>query len=90
LQQRIKHLELSLDSELWASRQREHTMLELLNKPPFKEIARARLIRFRDRDIPVILAWLIRAARNWWLDNQPGWWPRFAQAWQESLDKARR
>lgn len=90
LQQRIKRLELSLDSELWASRQREHTMLELLNRPPFKEIARARLIRFRDRDLPAILAWLKRAAQNWWLDNQPGWWPQFAQAWQESLDKARR
>ncbi|MGD2056951.1 MAG: hypothetical protein PVJ15_09110 [Gammaproteobacteria bacterium] len=90
LQQRIKHLELTLDSELWAARQREHTMLELLNRPPFKELAKARLIRFRDRDLPVILAWLKRAARNWWLDSQPCWWPRFAQAWQESLDKARR
>ena len=90
LQQRIKRLELSLDNELWAARQREHTMLELLNRPPLKEIVRTRLIRFRDSDLPVILAWLKRAARNWWLDSQPGWWPQFAQAWQESLDKARR
>ena len=90
LQQRIKRLELNLDTELWVSRQREHTMLELLNKPPFKVVAKARLIRFRDADIPVILGWLQRAAQNWWLDSQPGWWPRFAQAWQESLEKARR
>ena len=90
LQLRMKRLEQSLNSELWAARQREHTMLELLSKPPLKTALGERLRHAWQSDMPALLGWVQRAARQWWLDTQPGWWPRVAAAWQESLDQARR
>ena len=90
LQVRMKRLEQSLNSELWAARQREHTMLELLSKPPLKTAVRDRLRQLWQADVPAIYRWLQRAGASWWQDTQPGWWPRFAAAWQESLERARR
>jgi len=90
LQQRMQRLEQSLNKELWAAHQREHTLLELLSKPPLKAALGKRIRRLWQSDIPVVRGWLQRAAHDWWLDSQPGWWPRFAAAWQESLDQARR
>lgn len=90
LQQRIRHLESSLDSELWQAKQREHTMLEMLAKQPLKARIRLRYTRFIESDLPAIGRFLKAAMHNWWQDSQPGWWPRFARNWKESLDKARR
>lgn len=90
LQLRMRHLERSLNNELWAARQREHTMLEMISKPPLKTAAIKCIKHLWQSDVPAVMVWLQRAARQWWQDSQPGWWPRFAAAWQESLDKARR
>mgnify|MGYP001553117157 FL=1 len=90
LQSRIRKMETSLDSELWAAKQREQTMLEMLAKPTLKARIRQRYAHFRKSDIPAIGRFLERAMRSWWQDSQPGWWPRLARNWKESLDKARR
>lgn len=90
LQQRLQRLENDLDSELWASRQREHTMLELLSRPPLKVVIKNRLNQLWVSDLPAAGRWAWRILQLWWLDSQPEWWPRLARAWQESLDKARR
>lgn len=90
LQLRMRQLERSLNNELWAARQREHSMLELLSKPPLQRAVTERLRRLWQSDIPAARRWLQQAATVWWMDSQPGWWPRFAAAWQEALDQARR
>ena len=90
LQQRMRSLETSLDNELWLARQREHTMLEMLAKPSLKVRIQQRFTRFLKSDMPTIGRFLQRAMHNWWQDSQPGWWPRLASNWKESLDKARR
>jgi hypothetical protein len=90
LQQRMRNLETSLDSELWQAKQREHTMLEMLAKQPLKARIKQRYRRFIETDLPAIGRFLKAALHNWWQDSQPGWWPRFARNWKESLDKARR
>jgi hypothetical protein len=85
LKQRLKLLERSVHNELWAAKQREHTLLELLARPPVKQLIRMHVKRLH--------AGTLRATRRWWATlgqlNQPTWWPHFARAWQESLDKAR-
>jgi len=90
LQLRMRQLERSLNNELWAARQREHTMLEMLSKPPLKTAVVERIKQLWHSEVPVFKHWLRQATAEWWLDSQPGWWPRFAAAWQESLDRARR
>jgi hypothetical protein len=90
LQQRMKLLEGNLDNELWAAQQREHTMLEMLSKPPLKDVVKSRLTRFWRLELPAILAWTKRTFDSWWEDSHPEWWHKFARAWQESLNKARR
>lgn len=90
LKQRMKRLECSLEDELTNARQREERMLAALNKPPLMTVIRERLIYFRREELPVILDWSKRAAKSWWADSQPCWWPQFYRAWQEALDKARR
>ena len=90
LQLRIRKMETSLDSELWAAKQREQTMLEMLAKPTLKARIRQRFARFVKTDIPAIGRFLKRAMHSWWQDSQPGWWPNLARNWKESLDKARR
>ena len=82
LQLRMKRVEQSLNSELWAARQREHTMLEMLSKPPLETVVRNRFKRLWQSDIPAVMRWLPRTVQYWW--------PRFVAAWQESLDQARR
>jgi hypothetical protein len=89
LKQRVARLQQSVHTELWAARQREHTMLELLSKPSFIAGLKQRLKTFRCEQLPAAGHWLLAASRQGWQDCQPGWWPAFAQAWQESLDKAR-
>jgi hypothetical protein len=90
LKQRLTRLEASLDRELQAARTREEQLLKAIERPPLKTLVRERAIGFWQRDLPRILAWLRRAGSNWWQENQPEWWPQFAHAWKESLDKARR
>jgi hypothetical protein len=89
LKQRMKLLERSVHNELWAAKQREHTLLEMLAKPPLRHLIRDHAKRFRHRTLPSTCHWCAECGREWWSDNQPLWWPRFARAWQESLDKAR-
>lgn len=90
LQMRIQRVEQTLNSELWAARQREHTMLEMLSTPPLKTAVLKRFKEFWQTGVPAIKRWLQQAAASWWRDTRPGWWPQFAAAWQEALDQARR
>lgn len=89
LKKRMKLLERNLENELWAARQREHTMLEMLSRRPFKVAARQYVMKLWRVNLPAVWRWLQSASREWWADNQPRWWPQIAQAWQESLEKAR-
>jgi len=90
LKQRMQLLERSLNSELWAAKQREYTMLQLLSKPTLQVRVRKLFTDFRKHRLPVIHNWLQTEAREWWQHSQPHWWPKFARAWQESLERARR
>jgi hypothetical protein len=89
LKQRMKLLERSVHNELWAAKQREHTLLEMLAKPPLRHLIRDHAKRFHRHTLPATCHWCAECGREWWSDHQPLWWPRFARAWQESLDKAR-
>lgn len=90
LKQRMKLLERSLNTELWAARQREYTMLQLLSRPSLKARLRKQLMHIRKHQLPAIGNWLKTEGREWWQHSQPNWWPKFARAWQESLEQARR
>jgi hypothetical protein len=90
LKQRMKLLERNLENELWAARQREQTMLEILSRRPLKIVVKQQLKKLWRVSLPAAGRWLQATASDWWIDNQPRWWPAFARAWQESLEKARR
>jgi hypothetical protein len=90
LKQRMKLLERNLENELWAARQREHTMLEILSQRPLKVVIKQKLVRLWRVQLPAAGRWLQAVANEWWNDNQPRWWEKVAQAWRESLEKARR
>jgi len=90
LKQRMKLLERNLENELWAARQREQTMLEILSRRPLKAVIKQQVMKLWQVNLPATQRWLQAVAGEWWEDNQPRWWPQFARAWQESLDKARR
>ena len=89
LKQRMKLLERNINSELWAAKQREHTMLEILARPTLKIRVKQTLIRIKTQILPAVGRWLKAVAVEWWQDTRPGWWQGFAAAWQESLEKAR-
>ncbi|MGB5259081.1 MAG: hypothetical protein WBO34_00990 [Gammaproteobacteria bacterium] len=89
LKQRMKLLERSVHTELWAAKQREHTLLEMLARPPLRQLIRDRAKRLHSHTLPATRLWCANVGLNWWEENKPLWWPRFASAWQESLDKAR-
>jgi len=65
-------------------------MLEILSRRPLKAAVKLQLMKLWRVKLPATERWLQAAAREWWVDNQPRWWPEFARAWQESLEKARR
>lgn len=86
---RMHKLEQRIETELWTARQREHTLLELLARPPLKSLL---LNHARQLCIHVPHAcWRGFKAfgKEWWQDCQPLWWPKFAAAWQEALERAR-
>jgi hypothetical protein len=87
--QRMLRLERLLEGELGTARQREHTLLEMLHRPPFTQLVKQRLTRFWQQDLPTAGHWLQRAAQVWWRDSQPCWWPQFIRTWQTSLEQAR-
>jgi len=89
LKQRVARLQQSVHSELWAAKQREHTMLTILSKPSFAVAMKQRLERCRDKQLPAAGRWCMAAARQWWQECQPEWWAGFARAWHDSLNKAR-
>jgi len=89
LKQRMKLLERNIENELWAARQREYNMLQMMAKPTLKRAIKQGFIKFRLKTLPVMLQLLRESYGHWWLDSQPGWWHGFAAAWQESLEKAR-
>lgn len=89
LKQRMKLLERNLENELWAARQREHTMLEILSRRPLKVVLKQKVMHFGRVQLPAIGRWLQAVANEWWDDNQPRWWQHVAEAWRESLEKAR-
>ena len=89
LKQRVGRMQQSIHAELWAARQREQTMLEILSRPSFKTALLRRIEGIKTRQLPSAGHWTINTARQWWLDCQPRWWSGFARAWQESFDKAR-
>ena len=90
LKQRLKLLERSINNELWAAKQREHTMLEMLARPTLKMALQQKISAFRCKTLPASGRWLKAAAEQWWSDSQPGWWHSVARAWQQSLEQARR
>ena len=89
LRQRLSILERNINNELWAAKQREHTMLEILAKPPLTTRIRLGTIHFTTHNLPAIGSCVKELAIEWFDDNKPGWWPTLAAAWKESLDKAR-
>ena len=89
LRQRLVTLERNINNELWAAKQREYTLLEMLTRPSLSARIGQGLTRIKSHHLPAIGRCLKDASREWWEDRQPQWWPRFAQAWQESIDKAR-
>ena len=90
LKQRLKLLERSIDNELWAAKQREYTMLEMLARPTLKMAVLQKMTTFRSKTLPAAGCWLKTAGGQWWSDSQPGWWHKVASAWQQSLEQARR
>lgn len=89
LHQRMKLLERKLETELWAAKQREYALLEMLAKPSGSVVLKQRLLRLL-RSIPAaVWRWLKAAGKEWWLDSQPLWWPRLSAAWQEAMYRAR-
>jgi hypothetical protein len=90
LRERMKRMESSLEQELATARTREERLLKALDRPPLKVYLRTRAIQFWHQDLPLIGAWLLKMARSAWREFQPEWWPQLAQAWKESLEKARR
>jgi hypothetical protein len=89
LKKRMERLQKSVHSELWAARQREHTMLQILSKPSFKTALLQHIEHFRIKQLPTTGRWIMTTSRRWWQECQPDWWAALAKAWQESLDKAR-
>ena len=89
LKQRMKLLERNINNELWAAKQREYNMLQMMAKPTMKTAIRQGIARIRSKTIPALRASIRESYRCWWLDSQPGWWHGFMAAWRESLDKAR-
>jgi hypothetical protein len=90
LRQRMKLLERRIEGELWSARQREHTLLEMLARPPVQTLIKQQCMHFLRTTSTATVAWLRSASQAWWVHAQPMWWPRFADAWQEALDRARR
>ena len=89
LKQRVGRMQQSIHAELWAARQREQTMLEILSRPSFKTALLQRIEHIRTLQLPAAGRWTVTTACQWWQNNHPHWWPAFARAWQESLNKAR-
>lgn len=90
LRQRLKLLERKLESELWAAKQREYALLEILAKRTTSQNLKQRLMTFLRAAPSAIWKWIKSAGREWWTDSQPLWWSRFAAAWQEALYRAQR
>ena len=89
LKQRMKLLEHNINNELWAAKQREYNMLQMMAKPTLKTALRQGYAKLKSKTAPALLAAFVDSYRHWWLNSQPGWWQAFMSAWQESLDKAR-
>ncbi len=89
LRQRMKLLERRVEGELWSAKQREHSLLEMLARPPFQTLVKQHCTRFLRTAPLATLRCLHSAWLAWWEDAQPMWWPRFAAAWHEALARAR-
>jgi hypothetical protein len=89
LKKRMKLLEHNIENELWAARQREYNMLQMMAKPTLKSAIKQGCTKFSLKTLPAMLQSFRESYAHWWLNSQPGWWHGFAAAWQESLDKAR-
>ena len=85
---RIRVLEQRVENELWSARQREHSMLELLARPTLAVTLRQGALHLLQAAPPTVWHWCRLAARSWWQDAQPHWWPRFAAAWQQAWARA--
>lgn len=90
LRARMKLLERRIEGELWSARQREHTLLEMLARPTLQARVKSQLAHLLTTAPDVILRWVQTGGKAWWTDAQPLWWPRFATAWHEALQRARR
>ena len=86
---RMKALERRVDNELWAARQREHYLLELLARPSLAVRVKLGAQQLWKTAPPLIWAGCKSCGAALWEDAQPLWWPRFAAAWQQAWDKAR-
>jgi hypothetical protein len=90
LRNRMKILERKLETELWAAKQREYTLLEMLAKPARKTAIMRRLMCMLNEIPATVWRWFKVAGKEWWLDSQPLWWPKLSDAWQEAMLRARR
>lgn len=90
LRARMKLLERRIEGELWSARQREYTLLEMLARPSLQARAKQQAIRLITTAPETVLRWLNSGWGAWWQHAQPMWWPRFATAWKEALQNARR
>ena len=89
LKQRMQLLERTVHNELWAAKQREHTLLEMLARPSLKQQIYDKVKHLHCHTLPATRSWFSGFRQDWWDLNQPVWWEGFARAWHESLDKAR-
>lgn len=90
LRQRMKLLERRIEGELWSAKQREYTLLEMLAKPPVHVQVKQLCLRLLRTAPAATRRFLLAGGNAWWQDAQPLWWPRFAAAWQDALNRARR
>ena len=89
LKQRMKLLEHNINNELWAAKQREYNMLQMMAKPTLKTALKQGYAKLKSKTAPAMMAAFSESYRYWWLNSQPHWWQDFMAAWHESLDKAR-
>jgi len=70
----MKLLEHNINNELWAAKQREYNMLQMMAKPTLKTALRQGYAKLKSKTAPSMLAALNESYRHWWLNSQPGWW----------------
>jgi hypothetical protein len=89
LHQRIEALEQRIQARLLkqGDAAKKEDLEQLLRR--MKSVVRQRALQLCSSVPTACWCWFKAFGREWWLDCQPLWWPRFAAAWQEALERAR-